>query len=45
MNPLNEKFVPGAPVPPERRKAFRGHLGGLLERLERETPLEPAPRS
>ena len=46
VNPLGEKFIPGAPVPPERRRVFRAHLAGLLERLDREAPLaprEPAP--
>ena len=41
VNPLGEKFIPGAPVPPERRRAFRSHLAGLLERLDREAPLPP----
>jgi len=41
VNPLGEKFIPGAPVPPERRRAFRSHLAGLLERLDRDAPLPP----
>lgn len=41
VNPLGEKFIPGAPVPPEQRGAFRAHLAGLLDRLEREAPLPP----
>ncbi len=41
VNPLGEKFIPGAPVPPERRRVFRAHLAGLLERLDREAPLAP----
>jgi murein DD-endopeptidase MepM/ murein hydrolase activator NlpD len=41
VNPLGEKFIPGVPVPPERRRAFRAHLAGLLERLDREAPLPP----
>jgi murein DD-endopeptidase MepM/ murein hydrolase activator NlpD len=43
VNPLGEKFIPGAPVPPERRRAFRAHLQSLIERLEREAPFEPRP--
>ena len=38
VNPLAEKFIPGFPVPPERRAAFREHLNTLLDRLEREAP-------
>ncbi len=41
VNPLGEKFIPGAPVPPEQRRAFRAHLASLLERLDREVPLPP----
>jgi hypothetical protein len=41
VNPLSEKFIPGAPVPRERRKAFETHLDGLLDRLEREAVFEP----
>jgi murein DD-endopeptidase MepM/ murein hydrolase activator NlpD len=41
VNPLGEKFIPGAPVPPERRRAFRSHLAGLLDRLDRDAPLPP----
>jgi murein DD-endopeptidase MepM/ murein hydrolase activator NlpD len=36
VNPLAERFIPGAPVPAERRPAFRQHLSALLERLDRE---------
>ena len=43
VNPLNERFIPGAPVPPERRTAFRRHLTALLQRLDREAPLEMTP--
>lgn len=41
VNPLAEKFVPGAPVPPDRREAFRETLEALLERLDREAPFAP----
>ncbi|MBI4608248.1 MAG: M23 family metallopeptidase [Candidatus Rokubacteria bacterium] len=41
VNPLGERFVPGSPVPPERRTAFGRHLEGLLERLDHEVPFEP----
>jgi murein DD-endopeptidase MepM/ murein hydrolase activator NlpD len=41
VNPLSEKFIPGAPVPRERRKGFQAHLDGLLDRLEREAVIEP----
>jgi hypothetical protein len=41
VNPLSEKFIPGAPVPRERRKGFQAHLDGLLDRLEREAVFEP----
>ncbi|HET7874822.1 MAG TPA: M23 family metallopeptidase [Methylomirabilota bacterium] len=39
VNPLQEKFIPGAPVPSHRLGAFRGHLESLLKRLDREGPL------
>jgi murein DD-endopeptidase MepM/ murein hydrolase activator NlpD len=42
VNPLGEKFIPGAPVPAERRQAFAAHLAEHLRRLEREAPLPPA---
>ena len=38
VNPLAEKFIPGAPVPRERRRAFESHRDTLLQRLEREAP-------
>lgn len=43
VNPLSERFVPGSPVPSHRRRAFREHLDGLLNRLDRETPLDHPP--
>lgn len=43
VNPLSERFVPGSPVPSHRRWAFREHLDGLLNRLDRETPLDHPP--
>jgi murein DD-endopeptidase MepM/ murein hydrolase activator NlpD len=39
VNPLGEKFIPGAPVPAHRRKAFLAHVHALLERLEAQAPL------
>jgi murein DD-endopeptidase MepM/ murein hydrolase activator NlpD len=41
VNPLDERFIPGTPVPPERRGAFRQHLEALLQQLDREAPFEP----
>jgi murein DD-endopeptidase MepM/ murein hydrolase activator NlpD len=43
VNPLSEKFIPGAPVPAHRREAFQTHVRALLERLEREAPLPRGP--
>ena len=40
VNPLGEKFIPGEPVPAPRRGAFDRHLGTLIERLDREAPVE-----
>lgn len=45
VNPLGEKFIPGSPVPPDRRKAFQNHLDALLERLDQEAPLASASRA
>jgi len=45
VNPLDEEFVPGSPVPGERREAFERALQVLLDRLDREAPfrgLDPA---
>jgi murein DD-endopeptidase MepM/ murein hydrolase activator NlpD len=39
VNPLAERFLPGEPVPPERRAAFQARLRALLEQLDREAPL------
>lgn len=41
VNPLAEKFVPGAPVPADQREAFQGTLEALLQRLDREAPFAP----
>jgi murein DD-endopeptidase MepM/ murein hydrolase activator NlpD len=41
VNPLDEKFVPGKPIPDAQREAFRGVLDALLERLDREAPFTP----
>ena len=43
VNPLGEKFIPGAPVPAHRRAAFLLHVRGLLERLDAQAPLPPRP--
>jgi murein DD-endopeptidase MepM/ murein hydrolase activator NlpD len=40
VNPLGEKFIPGEPVPARRRGAFDRHLETLIERLDREAPVE-----
>ncbi len=42
VNPLAEKFIPGAPVPSHRREVFQARVVSLLDRLEREAPF-PAP--
>jgi murein DD-endopeptidase MepM/ murein hydrolase activator NlpD len=34
VNPLNEKFLPGDPIPTGQRAAFAAHARQLLERLE-----------
>jgi murein DD-endopeptidase MepM/ murein hydrolase activator NlpD len=39
VNPLSEKFIPGSPIPPDRREAFEAHVRALLDRLDREAPL------
>lgn len=41
VNPLGEKFVPGAPVPASRRGAFGVHVRALLDRLDAQAPLPP----
>jgi murein DD-endopeptidase MepM/ murein hydrolase activator NlpD len=41
VNPLGEKFIPGAPVPAHRREAFTVHVKALLERLEQQAPFPP----
>ena len=43
VNPLGEKFIPGAPVPAHRREAFAVHVKALLERLDAQAPFPPAP--
>jgi len=35
VNPLAERFIPGAPVPSPRQAAFRAHLRAMLDRLDR----------
>ncbi len=44
VNPLGEKFLPGAPVPAEERTAFLGVRDALLKRLDQEAPF-PASRT
>lgn len=44
VNPLNEKFIPGAPVPPHRHELFQARVASLLERLEGEAPFPAAAR-
>ena len=41
VNPLGEKFIPGAPVPAHRRGAFTVHVKALLERLDAQAPFPP----
>ena len=41
VNPLGEKFIPGAPVPAHRREAFAVHVRALLERLDAQAPFPP----
>ena len=41
VNPLGEKFIPGAPVPAHRRDAFTVHVKALLERLDAQAPFPP----
>jgi murein DD-endopeptidase MepM/ murein hydrolase activator NlpD len=41
VNPLGEKFIPGAPVPAHRRGAFTVHVKALLERLDVQAPFSP----
>ena len=41
VNPLGEKFIPGAPVPAHRRTAFTVHVKELLERLDAQAPFPP----
>ena len=41
VNPLGEKFIPGAPVPAHRRGAFTIHVKALLERLDAQAPFPP----
>lgn len=38
VNPLSEKFLPGEPIPPAEREAFRLHARALVERLEAAAP-------
>jgi murein DD-endopeptidase MepM/ murein hydrolase activator NlpD len=38
VNPLGEKFVPGAPLSTSERRAFQARARALLERLDSEAP-------
>ncbi|HLC40112.1 MAG TPA: M23 family metallopeptidase [Methylomirabilota bacterium] len=38
VNPLNERFVPGEPVPRSRRVAFQRYLSRFLKQLDLEAP-------
>lgn len=38
VNPLNEKFLPGDPIPASQRAAFAVHARALLDRLEHPSP-------
>lgn len=44
VNPLNEKFIPGAPVAPHRHELFQVRVAALLERLEDEAPFPATAR-
>lgn len=41
VNPLSERFTPGAPVPDDRLAAFETRLAELAGQLEREVPFPP----
>jgi len=38
VNPLNEKFLPGDPIPAAQRSAFAVHAKTLLDRMEQPAP-------
>lgn len=38
VNPLNEKFIPGEPIPARERADFQRHARDLTERLEADAP-------
>jgi murein DD-endopeptidase MepM/ murein hydrolase activator NlpD len=40
VNPLNEKFIPGDPIPPREREEFARHASTLIQRLDAEARLE-----
>jgi murein DD-endopeptidase MepM/ murein hydrolase activator NlpD len=42
VNPLTEKFIPGRELSAAERIAFVRQIAALLERLDREAPLEPS---
>ena len=44
VNPLSEKFIPGAPVPAQRHALFQVRVASLLERLDLEAPFPAAAR-
>jgi hypothetical protein len=35
VNPMNEKFLPGDPIPADQRTAFAVHARALLDQLQR----------
>jgi murein DD-endopeptidase MepM/ murein hydrolase activator NlpD len=45
VNPLNEKFLPGDPIPANHRAAFAAHAGALLGRLEQQAQRTASPPS
>jgi murein DD-endopeptidase MepM/ murein hydrolase activator NlpD len=40
VNPLNEKFIPGDPIPPREREEFGRHARALIQRLDAEARFE-----
>jgi murein DD-endopeptidase MepM/ murein hydrolase activator NlpD len=40
VNPLNEKFIPGDPIPPREREEYTRHARTLIQRLEIEARFE-----
>jgi murein DD-endopeptidase MepM/ murein hydrolase activator NlpD len=42
VNPLQEKFLPGEPIPADQRTAFAVHARALLDQLAQVVPASPA---